>query len=130
MLVTANVIPFFEIFGKKEGCRLEAKVVKQFIYCNIKQNKLNLINIDLLLTGVLFRNHVTKSFLKFDDIFKRMLTLMYRCHGSGDELFVVTEKVLPFFEIFEKEEGCRLAAKEVKQLLSCYIMVYFCTTRN
>jgi len=109
--VSAKVAPFFKLYGKNKGAVLSATDIRQLVTGYVKDHELvdtsnkKLINLDALLTDVLFNKGQHQHSANWDGIMTRMLQNMNPCHevtcpgedpvvrkGKMDFIEVVTEK--------------------------------------
>jgi len=84
--VSAKVAPFFKLFGKGKGAVMSSSDIRQFVTGYVKEKELvnpsnkKLINLDPLLTDVLFNKGQHQDTANWDGIMTRMLQTMNPCH--------------------------------------------------
>jgi len=84
--VSAKVVPFFKLYGKNKGAVMAAPEIRQLVTGYVKDKQLisptnkKLINLDPLLTDVLFNKGQHQDTANWDGIMTRMVQNMNCCH--------------------------------------------------
>lgn len=116
--VSAKVSPFFKLYGKSKGYPMSSAEVRQLVTGYVKDHELinqdnkKFINLDALLTDILFGKSDYQEKLTWDGIMSRMLSNMNSCHEitcPGEDPVVRKGKV----ELIEVTIENRMGNKKV-----------------
>merc|ERR1712168_1110979 len=124
--VSAKVAPFFKLYGKNKGAVLSATDIRQLVTGYVKDHELvdtsnkKLINLDALLTDVLFNKGQHQHSANWDGIMTRMLQNMNPCHEvtcPGEDP-VVRKGKMDFIEVLTENRMGNKMVTVVKNLES------------